>query len=100
MNSNKPRNVPPACKDEGGGSVTSIKAATSRASTSLGSSSSYPATASLADVEVGGTYGVVAPYFNPDAGANPLFHNWSHVYVKYCTATSTCVLAPLRLSQR
>ena len=33
---------------------------------------------------MGGTYGVVAPYFNTDARANPLLHNWSHIYVKYC----------------
>lgn len=64
---------------EGGGECDSLADCTTRATTELGSSTNYPLSAPLPHV-----YGVIAPYFDSNSIANPLFHNWTHIYVRYC----------------
>jgi hypothetical protein len=64
---------------EGGGECDSVADCSARATTPLGSSATYPHTAPLPHI-----YGVVEPFFDTNAAINPLFHNWTHVYVRYC----------------
>ena len=58
---------------EGGGFCTGMKDCTARASTYLGSTASDTGTMALTD-----------PYFGQDPRHNPLLHNWTLVYVRYC----------------
>ena len=65
---------------QGGGVCDSLASCKARASTSLGSSTTYP----RGSAAMGEYYGQVAPYFSRDELANPLFHNFTQVYVQYC----------------
>ena len=65
---------------QGGGVCDSLASCKARASTGLGSSTTYP----RGSASMGEYYGVVAPYFSRDEQANPLFHNFTQVYVQYC----------------
>jgi alpha-galactosidase len=60
---------------QGGGVCDTLASCKARASTSLGSSTTYPRGSTV----MGEYYGVVAPYFSRDEQANPLFHNFTRV---------------------
>jgi len=64
---------------EGGGWCESAEDCYGRSKTRLGSSSSYPDTATL---DGGGLY------FSSDSSINPQFFNWNMVYMKYCDGAS------------
>ena len=69
---------------EGGGECATMEECQARATTPLGSSANYTGGQS----PLPHLYGAVAPYFDRDAVANPLFHNWTHIYVRYCDGES------------
>eukprot|EP00439_Symbiodinium_sp_Y106_P055826 s865_g7.t2 len=62
---------------QGGGWCESLDDCVARSKTDLGSSSKYPATASMTD-----------GYFSTDAAVNPLMYNWNHVLLMYCDGAS------------
>ena len=62
---------------QGGGWCESLDDCLGRSRGALGSSTSYPATASLG----GG-------YFDVDPSNNPQMYNWNHVYMRYCDGGS------------
>ena len=67
---------------QGGGWCTSTGDCSSRANSSLGSSTSWPRTgAPTAD---GGDAGILSP----DPAVNPLFHDWAVAYLGYCDGGS------------
>jgi len=62
---------------QGGGWCESLDDCLGRSKGALGSSTSYPATATLG----GG-------YFSTDPKENPLMYNWNHVFMRYCDGGS------------
>ena len=81
---------------QGGGECDSLADCVARANTTLGSTSAfYPPTPGMAPLPH--LYGVIEPYFSKSAVHNPLFHNWTHVYVQYCTYCNVvCAIPYLR----
>ena len=75
---------------EGGGACFSLEDCTARAATPLGSSATYARGVGPLPT----TYGVPFPFFSTDPLSNPLFHNWTHVYVKYVCILSVTPVPP------
>lgn len=76
---------------QGGGWCQTTEECSQRARTTLGSSTSYPATKDLRTVDAppttpGGAAGT--NHFNRDPLQNPLFHDWNYVYMPYCDGNS------------